>query len=296
MILFFVFANVFAQNVSLIDINNNQSLLYTNPSFAGSNGGLRAQSLYQIVNPNTPYTYVGYYAGADTYVKKLKGAFAFTYSGNSNTRGLQTFRDYGLTYAQHAIINNKFKIIPSIQVVYFQNKMSKDFILPPPISGIQPNFNRNNTGFDISGGLLFQYENFYGGISAFNLNRPDVGFLTRGPLATLVNIHASYNFFVSEKMLIQVSGKFITSIGNSLQLNVNTLLFKHFICGMNTLNTEYLGGTIGYRANYFSVTSSYLHNMSGFGGNYNDNVYQLALSYNLRNKENRKKLTAFEAW
>src|SRR5690606_14993874 len=102
----FVFAtNTFAQDISFA--NTNQSLLYTNPSFAGSNGGLRVQTNYQNKFPNisSGYSAVNWQNSADVYLKKWKGAFAINYSYNNTRQGLFKIQNIGLTYAQHFTIN-----------------------------------------------------------------------------------------------------------------------------------------------------------------------------------------------
>src|ERR1043166_8828641 len=62
----------------LFFMNQNQSLLATNPSFAGSNGGLRAQLGYRNQWPNLSGRYVCYYAAVDGYVKPLKAGIGLS--------------------------------------------------------------------------------------------------------------------------------------------------------------------------------------------------------------------------
>ncbi|MBX3165207.1 MAG: PorP/SprF family type IX secretion system membrane protein [Bacteroidetes bacterium] len=293
--LVFVFTtNTFAQDVAFA--NTNQSLLNTNPSFAGSNGGLRVQTNYQNKWPNISagHTSVSYYASADAYVKKIKGAFALNYGTHNEAKGLLTSQNIGLTYAQHFKVNDKLKIIPSLRIAYLQRRLEGTYMLP----GWYPHIvtNPKKQALDFSSGLLFQYKTFYGGVSAFHVNQPDEGLLNHSKLPVRLNVHASYNFILSEKMLVQVGGNFTSQQKfQSLQLQTNAVFFKHFICGLNFINADYFGGVLGYRHDYFSATVNYFASVSRLAGN-TAGSWELALSYNLRDKDNRKKLTAFEAW
>ena len=68
-------ASAFAQDASFE--NTNQALVYLNPSFAGSNGGIRMQNNYRNQWPNIPYNFVTYQTCADFYLKKINSGFAF---------------------------------------------------------------------------------------------------------------------------------------------------------------------------------------------------------------------------
>src|SRR5690606_12199571 len=86
---------------------------------------------------------------------------------------------------------------------------------------------------------------------------------------------------------------------HSLRIAANALFFKHFIYGIGVSGgntTAHVMMLAGYRANYFSATIGYGDNMSAlFPGRFR-HTWELALSFNLRDKENRKTLRAFEAW
>lgn len=319
--LLFVFTtNAFAQDVPFA--NTNQSLLYTNPSFAGSNGGLRVQSVYNNQNllrylNGRESNFSNYYYlfntqnSIDAYIKKLHGALALNYTniGFTNKYSTHTSQNVGLTYAQHFKIKN-FKIIPSVQFSFIQNRQVYkdafyedmkhwDIFLPytPPPRVIK------SQGFDVSTGLLFQYKNFYGGVSAFHLNRPDIALWGSQPTPIFVNIHASQNIILSEKFLLNFFMKmsFSEMDFNSLRIAANALFFKHFIYGIGVsggnTTTDNVMMLAGYRANYFSATIGYgINNMSALFTERFRHTWELALSFNLRDKENRNTLTAFEAW
>lgn len=178
--LLFVFTTKgFAQDYSFT--NSNQSLLNINPSFAGSNGGLRVNAISQMRYPQKEYSSVGLYTTADSYLKKWNGGVALNYGAYDNTHGLETSQAINLTYAQHLTIN-KIKIIPSVQVGFFEKRFDVERVTygqikrnPPPTFPIYEYPNAKKQAFDLNGGLLVQYKTFYGGISAFHINQPDAG-------------------------------------------------------------------------------------------------------------------------
>jgi len=63
---FFLIQGIKSQDPKFL--NSNQSLLYLNPSFAGSNGGFRAQLSWQRQWPEYRFGFVTYQAAVDGYI------------------------------------------------------------------------------------------------------------------------------------------------------------------------------------------------------------------------------------
>src|SRR5215207_5644931 len=57
-------------------VNSQRSLINLNPSFAGSNGGQRAQTNWRWESFNPERRFVTYYGAFDTYIKAIKGGLA----------------------------------------------------------------------------------------------------------------------------------------------------------------------------------------------------------------------------
>ena len=71
-LLVFLIAFVFkTQAQDPLFTNNQQSLLYLNPSFAGSNGFMRYQTVYRNQWPNLSSPYVTFYNSFDSYIKRI---------------------------------------------------------------------------------------------------------------------------------------------------------------------------------------------------------------------------------
>lgn len=162
--------------------------------------------------------------------------------------------------------------------------------------------------FDASSGLLINYKNFYFGASVFHINQPDQGLLGSSKLARRLSIHSSYNLHISEKTVVNFFGRYERQHEfNLFQLNVNSLLFKHLILGLGSVyswngqkNFYFYGfsptANVGYRHNYFTIRASYEILLSTSTSYNSAKSFEVMLSFNLRNKEQRKILTDFEKW
>jgi hypothetical protein len=80
-----------------------------------------------------------------------------------------------------------------------------------------------------------------------------------------------------------------------LYLNVNALFANHFIVGGGIKSNYNINLNVGYRHNFFSITYGYDVVVSKLSGN-TDGSHEVTVSFNLRNKEQRKLLTDFEKW
>jgi type IX secretion system PorP/SprF family membrane protein len=190
--------------------NSQQSLLYLNPSFAGSNGNVRFQSIFSNQTLNSLSTYFTTYNGFDIYLKKIKGGLGLTYLKDYQANGALVTDRIDLTYAQHfSLLNKKLKITPSLQVTYLQKHLDKTKIFydyqPHPnfISWTQneavPFQTKRN--FDLSSGLIINYKHFYFGSSVFHINQPDEGLLMYSRLNARINLFASQNISIGKKIV-----------------------------------------------------------------------------------------------
>ena len=99
-----------------IFLNTNHSLLYLNPSFAGSNGGIRNQLSYRNQWPNLSGNFVTYLNSFDAYIKPLNAGIAVSYLHDDIARGLLKTNRINLVYAQHFnLFENKLKIVDFIE-------------------------------------------------------------------------------------------------------------------------------------------------------------------------------------
>jgi type IX secretion system PorP/SprF family membrane protein len=302
----FVFAKGFSQDP--LFTNTSQSLVYLNPSFAGSNGGIRNQLSYRDQWPNLSGTYFTYLNSFDAYIKPLNGAIAVSVLHDNVLHGQLKTNVLNLVYAQHfSLLEGKLKIIPSLQASYFRltldntklnfgdaiNPRRNNCFAAQPIA--IPSQSKSN--FDFSSGLLTNYKNFYFGTSVFHINQPDEGLLGTSKLPYRLSIHSSYNLHLSEKTLInffvnyQKQDKF-----DYLHLNVNALFFKHLLVGAGfKSSSSACNFNAGYRNNYFVLSLGYDVSLTKLSGN-TAGSWEFMASFNLRNKEQRITLTDLERW
>lgn len=306
-ILLLTFLSSFSQDPPFL--NANQSLLYMNPSFAGSNGGIRNQFSYRNQWPFEGYhNYMQTYLNTvDVYVPSLKGGVAVSALHDNLMNGELKASVLSLSYAQYfSASDGNLKIIPSVQFSYgnrsldLQNIHFGETIDPRygsmwAMNTAVPSGQKNY--FDFSSGLLLNYQDIvYVGGSVFHINQPDVGLLGTVKMPRAVNLHASYNFTISKWSKVQVLYRYqYQNKLSSHQIGINMITSKHLITGVAYTIFDIPQFNLGYRNNYFTVVAGYDFTLSKLAGNTAGSC-ELHASFNLRNKEDRKQLTSFESW
>jgi type IX secretion system PorP/SprF family membrane protein len=286
--------------------NTQQSLVYLNPSFAGSNGGIRNQFTYRNQWPSLSGNYTTFYNGTELYLNRLKGAIAFTYLHDNQARGVLKTNVFSIVYAQQfSSKNNTLKISPSIKVSYFDKKLDNSKLYfgeaIEPRRGyswsqqeaVPSQIKRN---IDLSSGLLINYNHFYFGASVFHINQPDEGLVGLSKLPMRFSLHSSYNLHLSEKTILHFFGRYEQQQKFYFyQFSATALLCKRLIIGAGFINNTTPTANLGFRHNYFTIQMNYGLTTSLLSNN-NAETWELMASFNLRNKENRKIITDFEKW
>lgn len=292
---FLVVLSLFLQNSFAQDqifLNPNQALVSLNPSFAGSNGGIRNQSTFSNYKYSN-FSYSSFYNGFDAYVKKLDAGIALSYLGNFFSGNLSRQQQLSVSYAQHfSITNSALKITPSLQVNYINSYANMDYYNwgQPPLAFVSV---RQSVG--VSSGVLLNYKGFYAGASVFNINRPDVGNFGSSKLPLRYSFHASYNMVVSENLLLNIVTRLnFQQYYQMGQIGFSALAYKHLVMSLNYSTGEIAFANVGYRHKYFAVTAGFAFSVSRLAPN--SKYLEFGLSYTLRNKEQRKTLTDFEKW
>jgi len=281
--------------------NSNSSLVNLNPSFAGSNGGIRNQFSYRSQGSNMNPDFSTFLNSTDCYLKKIKAGLAISYLHDNWWNSTIKSDILSVSYAQYfSVMEGKLKIIPSVQFAYA--KRTADYsalnLDDPMVSqwGITEPYPSKNYA-DFSSGLVINYKNkAYIGVAVFHLNEPDAGLTGSYKLPMSTNVHASYNFELSEKSQLQAIYVFKNqNFWHTHRLGLNLISFKHLVTGIALTNYDTPIISLGYRNNYFSVLAGYDVNMSKLAGS-TYTSWELHASFNLRNKEQRKQLTSFESW
>lgn len=274
--------------------NTQQSLIHLNPSFAGSNGGIRYQGLYrdQWVDLGSPYTTL--YNSVDAYIKPMRGGIGLSYVRDNQANGIIITDRFDLSYAQHLVfLDQKLKLIPSLQFSVFQKTVDNTKLnfgspfLPQWGYGTPYSIKRN---IDFSAGLVMNYKHFYIGGSVFHITQPEEGVQGVSKLPARLSLFTSYNLFLGHNVLLNAMYRFEQqSHFSNHSFSVNALFFKQFIVETG-IASHATHGTLGFRHNYFTVTGSYILAANTFGS------YEVSASFNLRNKDDRKLVKDFELW
>ncbi|MEO6302287.1 MAG: PorP/SprF family type IX secretion system membrane protein [Bacteroidia bacterium] len=283
-----------------------QSLVYLNPSFAGSNGFIRNQFSYRNQWPNLSGTYVTYLNTFDAYIKPIKGGISFSALLDDQAHGTLVTDVLSLGYAQHiSLLEGKLKIIPSLQGSFGVKKLDRSKLNFGDMIDARRGFvwntqtilpSERRTYLDISSGLLINYNNFYFGSSVFHINQPDEGLMGVSKLPYRLSLYSSYNLKIKDKTLLHFFARYERQQKfDYLHLNVNALLFKHLIIGGGYMSTSAIDLNVGYRNNFFVISLEYDVTTSKLSGN-TAGSWGLQASFNLRNKEKRKEITNFERW
>ncbi|MBA3681834.1 MAG: PorP/SprF family type IX secretion system membrane protein [Bacteroidetes bacterium] len=286
--------------------NPNQSLVYLNPSFAGSNGGIRNQFYYRNQWPNLSGTYATYVNSFDAYIKPIKGGIAFSALRDNQAHGTLITDVLSLSYAQHiSLLDGKLKIIPSLQGALGVVQLDKTKLDFGDMINARRGFVWNTplavpaskkTYIDLSSGLLINYNNFYFGSSVFHINQPDEGLLGISKLPNRLSLYSSYNLKLNERSLLHFFARYERQNKfDALSLNATALFAKHFILGGGYSSNNVFNSNFGYRHNFFVLCFGYDVSISKLSGN-TAGSWDIQVSFNIRDKEKRKVLTDFEKW
>jgi type IX secretion system PorP/SprF family membrane protein len=201
-----------------IFLNANQSLIYFNPSFAGSNGGVRNQLSYSRQWPLLSERFISYANSFDMYVKPLRAGVALTYMIDDVFYGKPRTTTLSFAYAQHLVLGAHIKIIPSVQFSYRQKSLDVSHLsygdpIDPRMGIIWNNPSvvpaRMVTSVSASAGMLVNVrKDLYIGAYLFHMNQPDEGLMGTSKLPSRFLFHTSYNLKVSEKTRFQFFYRF----------------------------------------------------------------------------------------
>ena len=185
--------------------NINQSLVYLNPSFAGSNEFIRNQTVYRNQWPNVSGTYVTYNSCVDGYVRLLNAGMALSVISDEQARGTLQTTGLSFAYAQYITLSQKrqIRIIPSLQVSFNKQTLDRGRLnFADPINSRYGIIWKNtssvpsalNTYYDLSSGVLIDFKRKANiGVSLSNLLQPNISQPENYKLPIRATIHAAYD-------------------------------------------------------------------------------------------------------
>lgn len=144
--------------------------------------------------------------------------------------------------------------------------------------------------FDVSGGLLLQYNNLFSfGFAVHHINQPDIGLVGYSKLPVRFTIHASA-FFNSKNNKLKyqpIIRYFQQQNFQMLQLNNQFIIHKNYMCGVIVNSSSSGGLNLGYINKWFSINFLYEITYRILTGN-NTGTHELACTFNILPKEKRK--------
>jgi len=274
----------FAQDSQFNNIQH--SLVYLNPSFAGSEGCVRSQIDYRNQWPNMSGTHLPISISVDGFIKPIKGGLALNLINENFGRG--TLRRIGIavSYAQHITLSKMIKLIPSVQFSYNKSALDKarlnfyDVIDPrygifwPPTNAPTTDVPLSSVSFaDVAAGLILKHEGGAEiGASFSNLLEPNISHIGTYHLPVRTNIHASYKLIYNPRDVLNIS--FISAFQNNyynarinlinktargIEIGVGYGVNNSFWRREGSPNITYntLRGFLGYTRPRFSIMYSY---------------------------------------
>ena len=156
--------------------------IYLNPAFAGSNGCPRFAVNYRNQWPALSGNFVTYSASYDQYFKSIAGGIGVIATHDQQGKGTINHTTLSLIYNYHLKVNRKFTMMFAGKATWNQkfldwDKLTFGDMIDPRRGFIYATNDIPRGGsrgfFDASAGMVGFTENFFFGVSANHLNRPN---------------------------------------------------------------------------------------------------------------------------
>lgn len=292
--------------------NVNQSLVYLNPSYAGSEKCIRNQTNYRNQWPGLSGTYVTYGTCFDGHIKSINAGIALRV--NSEDQGYGTLRRTGMTlsYAQYIKVADDITVIPSIQGSYNQSTLDKGRLNFNDVIDSRYGIVWNTADIprssiqysDLGAGIMIKYvHNFEVGISLSNLLTPNIAHVGAYHLPISTNLYGLNRFQINRDSYVDAS--FIATFQNSYYNARGNVIVRGwrgvtYGLGYGESNNFYVltGATnvfqknvkmyLGYSSQRVRLIYSYDQNMNRSSGN-TAGSHEISLSILFRKKKTGRK-------
>jgi len=299
-----------------VQFNNIQhSLVNLNPSFAGSSGHVRNQTVYRNQWPNLSGQYVTYGTCFDGYIKPIKGGFALSVLSDDQGRGTARTSAISFAYAQYITLSKEknIKIIPSVQTSFVQSILDKGRLNFGDMINMRYGMIWNDPTIvpnssvkynDIAAGLIIKHgEAALIGVSFSNLLEPNISNLGTYHLPIRTTIHGAYRIAFNPMNAIDLTT--ILTLQNSYynyRVNIINKRARGFTYGLgyrlsnkfylrewqDDTNAHNFIGFLGYTGRRFGITYSYDSNINKLSGN-TAGSHEISLSVIFKKKEEKPK-------
>jgi len=278
--------------------------LYLNPAFAGTQ--CKKLSINYRNHPWPTFgTYSTYSVSYDSDSPTLSGGLGILAFADRQSGMLATY-SIGGVYAYHLNLSDKYSASFGVKAAYYRKELNWDNYIfadqyNPFSSGYMPTGETPpptdmKHSADFAAGILLYSENLYGGISAYHLSRPDMGFYTPDRLPIKYTAHLGYNFFygkgnnedlrISPNVIYQNQALFqrinaglyvdywIMTVGGWLRYDLKNNYYAIFLLGVNN--------------GFYRIGYSYDYSLSGLYG-ITTGVHELSVSLKFDCKRKKSK-------
>ena len=300
--LFYVSFHSMAQDPTFTQFYSNP--VYLNPALAGSSGCPRIALNYRNQWPQLTGNYITYAAAYDTYAKNLSGGVGIMAMHDQQGQGtIQTSMIAG-TYSYYLKVNRKFRIMFGGQAAYFQkyldwSKLTFGDMIDPRRgfiyqTGDVPRGNGSHGFFDVSAGMVGFTKNFYFGVAAHHLNRPDESMiLGDSRLPIRVTGHMGANIKLGQRGRYSSSTTLMPNViyqyqNGFQQFNIGAYLkYEAFTIGAWYRNRDAFIESLGITTEKFRIGYSYDLTVSQLGG-VTGGSHEISMGINLKCKKRIK--------
>jgi type IX secretion system PorP/SprF family membrane protein len=278
--------------------------VYLNPALAGSSGCPRIALNYRNQWPQLTGNYVTYAAAYDTYAKNVSGGVGIVAMHDQQGQGtIQTSMVAG-TYSYYLKVNRKFRIMLGAQATYFQkyldwSKLTFGDMIDPRRgfiyqTGDVPRGNGSHGFFDVSAGLVGFSKNFYFGLAAHHLNRPDESMILgdsklpirlTGHMGATIPLGRRGRYSSSTALMPNIIYQYQNGFQ---QLNIGAYLkYEAFTIGAWYRNRDAFILSLGLTTEKFRIGYSYDLTVSQLGG-VSGGSHEISMGFNLKCKKRVK--------
>jgi len=300
--LFYVSFHSMAQDPTFTQFYSNP--VYLNPALAGSSGCPRIALNYRNQWPQLTGNYITYAAAYDTYAKNLSGGVGIMAMHDQQGQGtIQTSMIAG-TYSYYLKVNRKFRIMFGGQAAYFQkyldwSKLTFGDMIDPRRgfiyqTGDVPRGNGSHGFFDVSAGMVGFTKNFYFGVAAHHLNRPDESMiLGDSRLPIRVTGHMGANIKLGQRGRYSSSTTLMPNViyqyqNGFQQFNIGAYLkYEAFTIGAWYRDRDAFIVSLGITTEKFRIGYSYDLTVSQLGG-VTGGSHEISMGINLKCKKRIK--------
>jgi len=276
--------------------------VYLNPALAGSSGCPRIALNYRNQWPQLTGNYVTYAAAYDSYFKNISGGVGLVALQDTQGPGTIQTSMLGASYSYYLKVNRKFRLMFGTQAAYYQKYLDwsqltfGDMIDPRRgfiyQTGDVPRGNGRRGFFDVSAGMVGFTKNFYFGVAAHHLNRPDESLiLGQSRLPIKVTGHLGANIKIGQRGRYSsstiLSPNIIYQYQNGFQqLNIGAYLkYESFTIGAWYRNRDAFILTVGITTDKYRVGYSYDLTVSPLGNGVSGGSHEVSLGINLKCKK-----------